>query len=107
MKQPKTFQREPTIIEAIQWTGDNRQALDDFGCTVAHYGDVLRLFVQANQAWLPLEVGEWIAHDEHGYYPIKDGGEAPCNYREVHHCRNCGCTWQIEGPSPCPECETP
>jgi hypothetical protein len=104
MRSPKTFEREPTTIEAIQWTGQNIDAIGDFGCTVEHYGGMLRLFVQANQTWLPLEVGEWIARDEHGYYPIKDGGDRPSNYREVHKCRECGCTWEIDGPMPCPEC---
>lgn len=104
MKEPRTFERIATVVEAIQWTGDNRQALNDFGCTTAYIGGTLRLFVAANQTWLSLEVGEWIASDQYGYYPIKGTAEAPINYREIHHCKQCGCTWSIDGPSPCPEC---
>ena len=35
-------------------------------------GKVLSLFVAANNGWLDLQVGEWIAKDDFGYYPIKD-----------------------------------
>ena len=26
----------------------------------------------ANDAWLQIEDGEWVAKDDHGFYPIKD-----------------------------------
>lgn len=30
------------------------------------------LWVEANQAWLPIEIGEWVIKDELGFYPCKD-----------------------------------
>src|SRR5213083_2721543 len=91
---PKTFRRIPTEIQAIQWTGDNQEALRRFGARVSHeevrclgQSDCvachLVLWVEANQAWLPLEIGEWVARDQYGHYPIKDHNGLPTNYEET------------------------
>lgn len=75
MDQPKLYQRKPTQLEAIQFTGENDDAIKAFGAEVKRTdiaGKVLSLFVAANNGWLDLQVGEWIAKDDFGYYPIKD-----------------------------------
>lgn len=95
MDAPKRYRRIPTEIDAIQWTGDNIEALRRFGARVSHeevrslgQSDCvachLVLWVEANQAWLPIEIGEWVARDQYGYYPIKDSGHnRPTNYEET------------------------
>lgn len=98
MLQPKLFRREPTEILAIQWNGENVSAVQDFvgvveaegvsrgtkGFQVAGIKGTASLWIAANQDWLPIEVGEWIACDEHGCYPIKDNGGKPFNYVEAN-----------------------
>lgn len=98
MQQPKLYRREPTEIRAIQWTGENLTAVKTF---VGNIGapherrsavelrpegpsDIkLYLFVAANNDWLPIVKGEWIAEDQFGYYPIKDTNGHPTNYTEA------------------------
>ncbi|QLF83648.1 hypothetical protein SEA_REDWATTLEHOG_145 [Gordonia phage RedWattleHog] len=78
------FVHRPTTIEAMQWTGDNA---DELSRWMAGFGEasalriytetgaeqvVLDLYVAANDTWLPLEMGEWVARDVAGFYPIKD-----------------------------------
>jgi hypothetical protein len=70
-------------IEAVQWTGSNQVELNDFTRAGDDAGFIAlngsdhsetnaRLFVAANGTWLPIEVGEWVAKDSLGFYPIKD-----------------------------------
>jgi hypothetical protein len=101
MEQPKLFRREPTEILAIQWTGENERAIQDFvGNCPANQGykafftrrDPARgddfmeanLFVKANDSWLTMQIGEWIAKDEYGFYPIQDDNGHPAKYREAN-----------------------
>lgn len=86
MEQPKLYRRKPTEIRAIQWTGENLSAIQDFvglveaegvsrgtrGFQVAGNKRVASLWVTANGDLLPIEIGEWIAKDDLGFYPIKD-----------------------------------
>jgi hypothetical protein len=69
------FRKKPVVIEAMQWTGDNIQELWDWSTAEFVYGPTesnpLRLYVAANDAWLDLEVGEWIIKDVRGSYPCK------------------------------------
>ncbi|AZS12640.1 hypothetical protein HWB99_gp104 [Mycobacterium phage DrLupo] len=83
MNSPKRYRRIPTEINAIQWTGDNQFDIEAFGANVIVENGCLTLYVAANNAWLPLERGEWIAQDEHGFYPIKDDQGRPFNYQEA------------------------
>lgn len=101
MLQPKLFRREPTEILAIQYTGENAEAVEDFvGLVYAperadhdHPAFFVRtdpsrgadfkeanLFVAANNSWLPIAEGEWVAKDQFGFYPIKNAGDRPVNY---------------------------
>lgn len=51
------------IYDAIR--EDKLYALVTKGCTAA-------LWVDANSEWLGIVIGEWVAKDRHGFYPIKD-----------------------------------
>lgn len=82
MNGPQTFRKKPIEVEAIQWTGKNPAAVRAFTgmhqignggehfvfTTQAGHGE---LFVAANDAWLDIEIGEWILRDERGFYPCK------------------------------------
>lgn len=69
------FRKKPVVIDAMQWTGGNINDLWDWAGADNIYGPTeaspLRLYVAANDAWLNLEVGEWIIRDSEGYYPCK------------------------------------
>jgi hypothetical protein len=87
------YRKKPVVNEAQQWTGDNIHDLWEWitaaflygptpaepaigpdasgkGCT-AQPARLARLYVAANDAWLNLEVGEWIIKDSLGFYPCK------------------------------------
>lgn len=82
MNAPQRFRKRPVEIEAMQWTGDNPAAMRAFTgmhatesggehfvfTTQSGHGE---LFVAANGAWLPLEIGEWVLSDARGFYPCK------------------------------------
>lgn len=82
MNNPRTYQRKPSFVQAIQWTGSNVDALIDWigdsgirlpqSNSVLEAGMPLSLYVHANGGWLDLEVGEWILRDDLGFYPCKD-----------------------------------
>ncbi len=69
------YRKRPIVIEAMQWTGDNLEGLWAWAGADVIYGPTefnpLRLYVAANDAWLNLEVGEWILRDSLGFYPCK------------------------------------
>lgn len=58
----KTFD-DDTIYDEIR--GEKLDELAARGCTAA-------LWVDANGEWLGIVIGEWVAKDRHGFYPIKD-----------------------------------
>jgi len=75
MTQPRRYRKRPVEITAFQWTGDNADAMREFTCGMFLPPDDANpawLYVAANSSSLPLEVGEWVAQDRLGYYPIKD-----------------------------------
>lgn len=78
------FRKKIADVPAIQWTGDNPYAVRGF--TGTHQPDPERggnhyvftiqsghgeLYVAANNAWLDIEIGEWIIKDSRGFYPCK------------------------------------
>jgi hypothetical protein len=72
------YRKKPVEIEAMQWSGDNYPQLhawtgnrEDGHEIVAAAPHGLQLWVQANEAWLTLENGEWIIRDSRGFYPCK------------------------------------
>lgn len=79
-----TFQKRPVQVQAIQWTGENPYAVraftgmhktepsgDHFVFTVQDGIDNAKLYVAANDAWLDIEIGEWVIRDDRGFYPCK------------------------------------
>ncbi|QGZ16698.1 hypothetical protein PBI_DEWDROP_50 [Microbacterium phage Dewdrop] len=93
---PAAYQKLPVVVHAVQWQGDNLEvvqqfvgimtnmdgdastvrfeppgAVDDEGEVIWDDG-LAHLWVEANLAWLPIELGEWILKDRLGFYPCKD-----------------------------------
>lgn len=74
------YQTRPVIRDCEQWTGDNEEFLTQkFGLDILFtWGDdppiplKASIWVEANQEWLSIEVGEWIIKDQHGIYPCKN-----------------------------------
>jgi hypothetical protein len=78
---PDTYRKKPIELQAIQWTGDNADAINDWcgwkfdlvdpedrGDNPDHTAQV---FVDANSVWIGIETGEWILKDRKGFYPCK------------------------------------
>jgi hypothetical protein len=88
MTKPETYVSKPSEIEAMQWTGTSESVLAITGwvgrISTGEFQDThgfiayteptpsAVLYVAANDGWLDLEVSEWVAKDDHGFYPIKD-----------------------------------
>lgn len=83
MATPAKFRKKPVEVEAIQWTGSNPAAVRAFTgdhrptpdsgthmvfTAQSGHGE---LYVAANNAWVDIEVGEWIIRDARGFYPCK------------------------------------
>jgi hypothetical protein len=89
------YRRRPSDIEAVQFDGTNWVEMVGFtgvrqledGRTVPVFNragtflisfigrtekQVGELWVEANGAHVYIELGEWVAKDEKGFYPIKD-----------------------------------
>lgn len=74
------YRKLPIEIDAVQWTGFNEAEIAVFmglpGCgQPARFildGGNTKIWVAANSAYLDIEVGEWVAKDKMGCYPIKD-----------------------------------
>lgn len=73
MNKPKLYRKKPVENLAMQWTGDNYDALHAWGAQVVapdrSITPKLRLYVDANFAFLDVQVGEWIIKDASGFYP--------------------------------------
>lgn len=80
--QPMKFRKQPVVVEAIQWTGENPYAVRNFtgehrvAAGGSHFVFTIQkgpaeLYVAANDAWLTIEVGDWIIRDDRGFYPCK------------------------------------
>lgn len=78
------YRKRPTEIEAVRFTGDN---VEDIGQWVGIFDGISLflsaghdmagtahdqpvLYVAANDGWLNVTVGTWIAKDSKGFYPI-------------------------------------
>jgi hypothetical protein len=82
----------------MKWTGDNYSDLRQWGAPVCYvqtpqpvfdefdspWKNELHLWVEANKRQLPLKLGEWIAKDELGFYPIQHEMILK-NYEETDH----------------------
>lgn len=83
MRDPGKFRKLPVEVQAIQWTGSNPAAVRAFTgehCPHPNGGTHMvftvqsghgELFVAANNAWVDIEIGEWVIRDARGFYPCK------------------------------------
>lgn len=68
------YRKLPVEIEAVQWNGLNTAEIATWtdGGFKPYSSVRAELWVAANQAWLKIGVGEWVAKDSAGFYPIKE-----------------------------------
>lgn len=82
MSGPQTFRKRVADVAAIQWTGDNPYAVRAF--TGIHkvepsgnhhvftvqsgHGE---LYVEADNVWRDIEIGDWIVRGSRGFFPCK------------------------------------
>lgn len=98
----RSFTKRPVTIEAMQWTGNNVQDLWEWvgadnlygplpvGDPLSPDGSPARLYVAANDAWLDLDVGEWIIRDRLGFYPCKaEMFRASYSFDDGEWCASC------------------
>ncbi len=67
------FRKKPVVIEAIQWTGDNYLAVNEW-CQGAIPRDVLRdtLQIRTLEGVMTARVGDWVIRGVSGeFYPCK------------------------------------
>jgi hypothetical protein len=73
MTGPAKYRKKPVANLAMQWTGENYDDLHEWGAQVIapklSLTNYLRLYVDANFAFLDVRVGEWIIKDASGFYP--------------------------------------
>lgn len=83
------YRNKPKEVEAVRWSGDNLAEVQAFvGRMQNQDGDVdvprfredpvawtthdrAYLWVEANQAWVPVPKGQWILKDSAGFYPCR------------------------------------
>ena len=78
------FRKRPVEVEAVQWRGPgptSSAAMEFAGTRTTEDGTELvfvplayptaKLWVEANQAWVQIEPGEWLIRDSRGIYPCK------------------------------------
>lgn len=77
------YRKKPVEVEAIQWKGSSTTTEVMEFCGTRMDGDlellnfvplgfpVPKLWVEANQTYLPIELNEWIIRDRLGLYPCK------------------------------------
>lgn len=69
----KVFRSKPSEIEAMQWTGDNFSEMKGWlgeDAQKVTEEKALRFWCAANDVWLLVPKGDWIAKDKLGFYPI-------------------------------------
>lgn len=77
MTGPAVFQKRPTQVQAMRWTGDNFDDLSKWGANNTYptpivsptdsKSGMLTLWVEARSSWVDVEIGEWIILNEHGF----------------------------------------
>lgn len=83
--QPQVYVSVPTRVQAMRWTAEpgvteafwdwcGEKFVERMKFTHKRGHDFVSaaLYVDANQTWVPLEPGEWVLCDQHGFYPCKD-----------------------------------
>lgn len=95
----RRYQSKPTVIEGIQWTGDNYHDVQQFGRIKVQLNlGELEVMAGANgaQGWVPVPVGHWIVGnpgDWSDLWPVDpDYFEKKYEDAPPRACRVCGCT---------------
>lgn len=72
----RKYVKKPVVVEAVQWTGDNRREIFDF-CSLSYFntdfetGD-LKLMIQTLEGTMEASVGDYIIKGIKGeFYPCK------------------------------------
>ena len=67
------FRKKPIIIEAVQWTVDNKKEIDKFVGKELDYGDVdCELIIPTLEGDMFVSIFDWIIKGISGeFYPIK------------------------------------
>lgn len=72
----RKYVKKPVVIEAVQWTGDNRREIFDF-CTLSYFNTDfetgnLNLMIQTLEGTMEASVGDYIIKGIKGeFYPCK------------------------------------
>jgi hypothetical protein len=72
---PARYTSSPTTVEAMQYHAANVADVGRWAGSKFQYFPKLklaRIYVDANEAWLTIEDGEWVIKDALGFYPCKD-----------------------------------
>jgi hypothetical protein len=68
----KQYRKKPVVIEAVQWTGDNRSEIFDFVGKFAVWGDVSGMIIKTLEGQHIASVGDYIIKGVNGeFYPCK------------------------------------
>lgn len=72
---PKLYKKKPVVIEALQWTGDNHEAILEF-CSQAEYHTELfesgTMFIRTLEGKMQASVNDYIIRGLKGeFYPCK------------------------------------
>lgn len=66
------FRKKPVVIDAVQWTGENRDEIFQFVGRDASVGDVTGLVIKTLEGEHKASVGDWIIRGVNGeHYPCK------------------------------------
>jgi hypothetical protein len=72
----RKYVKRPIVIEAVQWTGDNRREIFDF-CDQSYFNThfetgELKLMIQTLEGSMEASLGDYIIKGIHGeFYPCK------------------------------------
>lgn len=66
------YEKIPVQVQAVQWTGDNRNEIFSFAGNNASYGDVTGMSIITLEGVMYANVGDWIIKGVKGeFYPCK------------------------------------
>lgn len=66
------FRKKPVVIDAVQWTGENRDEIFQFVGRDAEWGDRTGMVIKTLEGQHIASEGDWIIKGVHGeFYPCK------------------------------------
>lgn len=77
MTGPTQYRKRPIVIEAVQWTGDNLEAIWDWAGAENVYGPTEEnpdaLIISTSEGRMRADLGDWVIRGVAGeLYPCKD-----------------------------------